>query len=67
MVAPVIARRFLKALSWRITSAIITMGVVYYMTESTKVIFALAGVEIIKFVIFMLHDQIWSDIKLGKN
>ena len=63
----VLKRRVFKATSWRILSALLTLIVVYIMTGNIAVIFALISLEALKFIFFMLHDQIWSRISYSEN
>lgn len=62
----VILRRVLKAISWRLLSAILTLTVVFLVTGSIVLAIALVSLEVVKLVAFMVHDHIWSKLKVGK-
>jgi uncharacterized membrane protein len=62
----VVHRRIAKSTSWRIISMALTATAAWYLTGNLVVVMGLAVVEIVKFVLFMVHDHVWSGISLGK-
>ena len=65
-VKEVVIRRVLKAVTWRLVSALLTLTVVFFMTGSIIIAMALMSLEVVKLFAFMLHDHIWSKVKVGK-
>jgi adenylylsulfate kinase len=57
-------RSLAKALTWRITSTLMTAGIVYVVTGELKTAAIIGGIEfIIKFIIYYSHERAWNWVR----
>jgi uncharacterized membrane protein len=50
-----------KTITWRVTASLITIAIVYFLTNDFLLAFAVIGIELIsKLVIYYIHEKLWS-------
>lgn len=61
-------RSILKAVSWRFFGFISTVVIIYIYTKDIKEALKVgAGVDIIKMVLYYLHERFWNKVKFGRK
>ncbi len=59
-------RSVLKAITYRITGTITTMGLAYAVTGEAAVALAIGSIEpVVKFVVYYLHERAWQFVPIG--
>ncbi len=59
-------RSFLKSLSWRITATLITILLIWVITQELILSLQVGIVEmLIKLMIYYFHERIWNRIRWG--
>ena len=60
-------RSIAKAVSWRVTGSIVTMGLAWAMTGESRTAAAIGlGDTIIKLCLFYAHERVWDRINFGR-
>ena len=60
-------RSLLKTVSWRIFSFFLTITIIYAYTKNIKQAIGVgAGIDIVKMVLYYMHERIWNKIKFGR-
>jgi len=59
-------RSVLKAITYRITGTVTTMGLAYAVTGEPVTALAIGGVEpVVKVVIYYVHERVWQKVPIG--
>jgi len=60
------ARSLVKAISWRVLATLTTAAIVYSMTGDFSVAVAVGGIEVVaKFLLYYIHERIWTHVSFG--
>ena len=61
-------RSLLKSLSWRLFSFILTILIIYAYTKNIKQSIGVgAGIDIVKMVLYYLHERLWNRVGFGRR
>jgi len=61
-------RQFLKAITWRIVSVILTFVIVYWLTGGIDAAMQIGVADFaIKFVVYYGHEKLWKKTEWGKK
>jgi len=59
-------RSVLKAITYRITGTLTTMGLAYAVTGEVVTALAIGSVEpVVKLVVYYLHERAWQNVPIG--
>lgn len=59
-------RSLLKAISWRITATMLTIGLVYLFTKKIEIAVSIGVLEIlIKTMAYYGHERLWQAVRFG--
>ena len=60
-------RSLLKAVSWRVFSFFLTIIIIYaYTRKIGQAIGVGAGIDIVKMVLYYIHERLWNKVKFGR-
>lgn len=61
-------RSLLKTISWRLFSFFLTISIIYAYTRNIKQSLGVgAGIDIIKMLLYYLHERAWNKVKFGRS
>lgn len=61
-------RSVAKSITWRIFSFILTIIIIFAYTRNIgQAIGVGAGIDIIKMVLYYMHERLWNKIKFGRH
>ena len=61
-------RSLAKAVSWRLFSFIMTVTIIYLYTKNIKQAIGVgAGIDIVKTVLYYLHERLWNKVSFGRH
>ena len=62
------SRSLIKAISWRVTALIVTVGVVLVVTGDTDLAAAVGVADaLIKIALYYLHERVWNRVGIGRG
>jgi uncharacterized membrane protein len=62
------SRSLLKAISWRVTGTLDTIGVSYFVTGKIGLALSIGFVELFtKIGLYYAHERVWNRISLGRE
>jgi len=60
-------RSVLKAITYRITGTVTTMGLAYAVTGEAVTALAIGGAEpVVKLVVYYVHERAWQKVPIGR-
>lgn len=61
-------RSIVKSLTWRVFSFFLTVIIIYAYTKNIKQAVGVgAGIDIIKMILYYIHERIWNKVKFGRE
>ena len=60
-------RSVLKALTWRVASLVLTVGIVWLVTGEPRIAAAVGGIDVgVKLVAYYIHERAWDRSAFGR-
>lgn len=61
-------RSIVKTISWRLFSFFLTVLIIYVYTRNIKQSIGVgAGIDIVKFVLYYIHERLWNRSHFGRQ